>query len=132
MNADILPPAEAEVILIEGDELEINFTIDYYGSGNGYTKHQKTLLAIHDRNGILIEGVWTKDWSEAAPGIETCVKNLETRSGGQQHITEKCMRVSRAACPVYVKYRQSYEWVDYESSGDSNSYENWMWIKSIE
>ena len=89
------------------------------------------LLSIRTRTGRYISGIWGPDWTKVAPGVETCVKRSATTSGAQQRVIGKSVRIHQSVCPVYLHYRQSYTHTDYESSGESSSYEKWMCINSI-
>lgn len=125
------PPADADIVTVDHDFIEIDFTTDYYGSGNGRTRLERSLLSIRDHAVRYLTGKWEPSWMKVAPGIETCSKGSATTSGAQQRVTGKSVRVQQAACPVYIHYRQSYEHMDYDSSGESSSYDKWMCVQAV-
>lgn len=119
---------DLETEKVSDDCLVVQCDVHYRGKTNSYIKDHAGILMIVDKNGQVLDGVWHKDWTEIAPGIETCEIRKGTRSGNIEYWTMESIRIQRAACPVHIQFYRSYEYIDYDgvySRSDSRRY----WVR---
>lgn len=107
----------------------IETTTYYWGKTNSYKVDRKFIGAILDSSGQPVTPEWSENWTDVAPGIATRRVNRGWRSqiGNQssEFYIDGNLCIHRQACPVYVKFSEVYEYVDYDgefSSSDSREY----------
>jgi hypothetical protein len=114
-------------VLITGDSIEVTSRFVHQEGSDDYTNNRVTLLKVKRARGKPLKPVWSAQWSEIAPGIETrCADGVQR------------IRIAAASCPIRIKHRFSAEyvsysdpeycresrseyWISYERSDDQNS-----------
>jgi len=125
-------PTKHETCHITEEPKVIEITTYYRGKTNSYVVDRTSLRTILDSSGQPVTPEWSEDWTEIAPGIETRRENRGTRSriGNRTHETHisGSLRIHRHACPVYVEFGETHEYVDYDGI-DSSSYSSDYWVR---
>ena len=124
-DSNSIPTEDVKPVKVAGDFAEVHCGIDYYGTDDGYNRHETAIRRIVDKYGRAVEGIWTEEWTEIAPGIETRKRDEVTKGGSQEHVKRQSIRIYRSACPVYIQLQHMYDYVDYDKEGQSSSYEEW-------
>ena len=124
-DSDSIPAEDVESVKVASDFAEVDCGTDYYGTDDGYDRHETAIRRIVDKYGKAVEGIWTEKWTEIAPGIETRQRGEVIKGGRQEHVKRQSIRIYRSACPVYVQFQHMYDYVDYDKEGQHSSYEDW-------
>lgn len=126
-------PEARDTVRIREESLIVEVSTWYRDKTNSYVVDRKSLLSILDRSARVIECQWEDDWTEVAPGIETRRENQGTRTriGGRssEHITTESVRIQAFACPVFIRFRRTLEYVDYFDSQFSSCHSTDYWVK---
>lgn len=106
-----------EVRLVAGEPEVLCGGVHHYGGSNDYKREGTTVTRIVDRTGRTVQAVWSADWTEVAPGVETRVGTLGWE-----------VLVHARACPVRVRVRDVSEYVSWTDAehNQSNSTEHWV------
>jgi len=130
-DLDSIPTEGVKSVEVVGDFLEVDCGIDYYGTDDGYNRHETVIRKIVDKDGRAVDGIWAEKWTEIAPGIKTRRREEVTKGGSQEHVKRQSIRIYHHACPVYVQFHHSYEYVDYDKEGQRSSYEDWHRYEAV-
>lgn len=110
-----IPPEKLETSKITDDSLVIHCQVRYRGKSNSYIKEKTYIKMMVDRSGQEIDGVWDKKWTTVSPGVETCGNDgTYTRQGKHEYMTTESIRIHCKACPLYVHFLETYEYIDYD------------------
>jgi hypothetical protein len=123
-----VPSDKVETLQVTGEFLEVACTLYYRGKTNGYVREQVAVETIVDKNCRVVAGIWNDEWSEAAPGIWTCNKQLGSRAGRTEQYKTETIRVHRSACPVHVHFSESFDYMDYDGDYSSSSSSDY-WVR---
>jgi hypothetical protein len=123
--SELIPVESVKSVEVVGDFVEVTSGIDYYGTDDGYNRHETSVCKIVDKSGMRVDIGWTEKWTEIVPGIEARQEEEVTKGGSQEHVRKQSIRIYRSACPVYVQFRHTYEYVDYDKDGQYSSYKEW-------
>ena len=55
---------------VVGLSIQVDCGVDYYGTDDGYNRHENVIRKIVDKHGKAVRGVWKKGWTQIATGIE--------------------------------------------------------------
>jgi hypothetical protein len=103
------------IVYFAGEYIEIAESISYRGKTGGFYRITTRILQILDKKDGAVTPIWGKDWQECMPGIET------------RKAENKTVRIYQQACPVYIQFRHTDEYEDYEDSRYASRYENVYW-----
>jgi hypothetical protein len=126
-------PEARDTVWIREESLIVEINTWYRGKTNSYVVDRTWLLSILDKSAHPIEGKWQDDWIEVAPGIETRRENTISRtrigSRSSEHTITGSIRIQANACPVFIKFRNTLEYVDYYDSEFSSCNSSEYWVR---
>jgi hypothetical protein len=126
-------PEARDTVRIREESLIVEINTLYRDKTNSYVVDRTALLSILDKSAHQIEEKWQDDWTEVAPGIETRRENqiFRTRIGSRssEHVITGSVRIQASACPVFIKFRSTLEYVDYYDSEFSSCNSTDYWIR---
>ena len=126
-------PKARDTVRIREESLIVEINTWYRGKTNSYVVDRTSLLSILDKSAHQIEGEWQDDWTEVAPGIETRRENTISRtrigSRSSEHVITGSIRIQANACPVFIKFRSTLEYVDYYDSEFSSCNSTDYWVR---
>jgi len=126
-------PEARDTVRIREESLVVEVNTWYRGKTNSYVIDRTSLLSILDKSTRAIECKWEDDWTEAAPGIEIRRENkgYRTRIGSRssEHVITQSVRIHATACPVFIRFRRTLEYVDYFDSQFSSCNSTDYWVR---
>jgi len=126
-------PEARDTVRIREESLIVEINTWYRGKTNSYVVDRTSLLSILDKSANVIEGKWQEDWAEVAPGIETRRENTGSRtrigSRSSEHVITGSIRIQANACPVFIRFRRTLEYVDYYDSEFSSCNSTDYWVR---
>jgi hypothetical protein len=124
-TAKDLPQKEAMIIEVKESSVEKTCGRYFRGKSQGYWKDTVRMMKIVDKDGKEYEGVWCREWTWIAPGIETRRPDVINKWGRQESVEDEAIRIQRSACPVWVKFHSTSKLTDYDGDGDYSEREYW-------
>jgi hypothetical protein len=126
-------PEARDTVRIREESMIVEINTWYRDKTNSYVVDRTSLLSILDKSAHQIEGEWQDDWTEVAPGIETRRENRISRtrigSRSSEHVMTGSIRIQANACPVFIKFRSTLEYVDYYDSEFSSCNSTDYWVR---
>ena len=125
-------PKQTEVT---GEYLDVETNRAWRGKTGGYFRNETAILKILDRDDNEVTGIWSKDWQESAPGIETrgCDEDTAVLKVGRSYEThrDRRVRIHRGACPVSIQFVETDEYVDYDNAEYSSHHRRVYWVRYV-
>jgi CheY-like chemotaxis protein len=107
-----------EIIYLSSDFIELKPTSWGRQGSNDRSVERTQVDAIFNRDGIQVEGIWGDQWQEVCPGIETrLIDGL------------RATRIYRTACPLSIRFHQSYEYQCYDNQEACSEGSSYYWIR---
>jgi hypothetical protein len=122
-----------DTVQVQDESMTIEMVNLYEGKTNAYIVDRTDALLICDKTDRKLDGRWEDDWVEISPGIETKHENKVIRTGADNARFERAIkgiiRIRRSACPVYIKYSSTHEYVDYDDNEFSSLHCTIYWVR---
>src|SRR5512136_1463421 len=96
------PPQQATAVKVGWRSVTEECGGKFRVESGGYAKDSKWIAKIVDKDGKAHKGVWEKEWSRIAPGIETRRPDKIENYKPQENVKDEAIRIHHSACPVWV------------------------------
>ena len=109
---------KTETVTITPDSAEAQEYSWHREGRNDYKNEGFQIVRIKDRKRRSVKPVWSEEWTEISPGIES-----------RAEPGQRCVRIFKRACPVRVLFRHWFEYVSYTDSSHCSSWSRHYWVK---